>query len=132
MIAMADRDAAHEDAAHEDAVEGREADLVGAAELRRAPGQFGAAVGVLGETGGVFWLYRSAFRRGVESVKPGTLRGAVPVVIWIAIVLGLTVGGRVLAPAFGLGWLVVVLLIMIPVAGCWPNRRRRDSRDGSA
>ena len=74
----------------------------------------------------VHQFVRRGARAGVESVKPGTLRGAVPVLAWLATVIGLVLLGRAFAPSLGLLWLVLALAIMLPVAARWPERRRRQ------
>lgn len=65
-------------------------------------------------------------RSAVNGVRPGTWRGAVPVVVWLALVVGIAVGGRMFIGGPGALWLVVALVVMIPVAAWWPKRRTRS------
>lgn len=65
-------------------------------------------------------------RAAVDGVRPGTLRGAIPVVVWLALVVGITVGGRALWGGDGVLWLLGALVVMVPVAAWWPRRRARD------
>jgi hypothetical protein len=82
----------------------------------------GAAFGVLGFEGGWIWRYRRSTRRGADSVSPATWLGTVHVCAWIAGLIAITVAGRLLAPAFGIGSFVVALAVMIGVAAWWDRR----------
>lgn len=93
---------------------------------RRDDEPFGIGVGIDGQPQ-VTWLgWTRSMRSAVNGVRPGTMRGAVPVIVWLALFVGITVGGRVLIGGPGTIWLIVALAVMIPVAAWWPKRGARS------
>ncbi len=94
---------------------------------RRDDEQFGIGIGIDGQPQ-VTWLgWTRSMRSAVNGVRPGTMRGAVPVVVWLALFVAIVVGGRVLVGGPGSLWLIAAVVVMIPVAAWWPNRHRRRS-----
>ncbi|MFN8022451.1 MAG: hypothetical protein U0Q03_13075 [Acidimicrobiales bacterium] len=65
-------------------------------------------------------------RSAVAGVRPGTARGALPVLAWWALLLTIVVGGRLLWPGLTLVWLVIGIAVMLPVAAWWPRRHPRS------
>ncbi|MET0910696.1 MAG: hypothetical protein ABWZ99_14610 [Ilumatobacteraceae bacterium] len=87
----------------------------------------GAALGVLGIEGGLFWRHRLSVRRGTDSVSPLTWAGTLHVLAWIAGLVAIVVAGRALVPGLGVGWYAISLVIMVLVAIVWDRRAARNT-----
>jgi hypothetical protein len=95
-------------------------------DRRRDDEQFGVGIGVDGQPQ-VTWLgWTRSMRSAVNGVRPGTWSGALPVIVWLSLVVGITVGGRLLVGGDGVLWLIGALVVMVPVAAWWPRRRARN------
>jgi hypothetical protein len=94
-----------------------------------SPSSKGAALGVLGVEGGLFWRYRRSVRRGTDAVPPLTWAGTVHVLAWIVGLVGIAVVGRALIPALGAGWYAIALAVMVLVALGWDRRALHDHPD---
>ncbi len=88
------------------------------------PAGIGASAGIAGFAGEFAWLHRHSTRTAIDGVRPGTLRGAVNVVGWFAVLIAIGVVGRLVIPELGIGWLLIGLAVMVPVAMWWPTRHR--------
>ncbi len=86
----------------------------------------GAAAGLLGFGGAFAWLRRGSTREAIAGVRPGTWRGALLVIAWLAGVVAIGLVGRLVAPGLGVIWLLIALAVMLPIAGWW-SRRRADA-----
>lgn len=92
-------------------------------------GRVGIGIGLDGRPNLTWTGWRRPMRSAIDGVRPGTARGAVPVLVWWALLLTIVIGGRLLWPGLALVWLVVGLAVMIPVAAWWPTRRARRAAE---